>query len=329
MPGKVVDQAEWLEARRELLAREKALLHAQDALNKTLRNFPMTKVTENYTFTSTTGPIKLSSLFHDRKQLIVYHFMLSPTSKAGCPGCCFLTDNLPSSLTHLNSRDTTLVLVSRAPIDKIEDFKKRMGWNYEWVSSFETEFNHDFGVTIQQDGDEYNYKKRKVLKEDDKGEEPGLSVFWNDGDEIFHTYSTYARGLDGLLGTYRLLDMTPLGRQDDIIGGWKLHDEYEDAKNRAELKSKWSQLGLAEVSKVIIRPRLPFLFHGLSNSLQKTGTINALVILSLVPETVHSNFMREKYYKDHANYKGYSYEGVGFLFKRWPGGEVAKRMSSD
>ncbi|KAF7879261.1 hypothetical protein EAF04_000458 [Stromatinia cepivora] len=232
MPGKIVDQAEWLEARRELFVKEKAQLHSQDALSKTLRDFPMTKVTKNYTFTSPTGPITLSSLFHDRKQLIIYHFMLSPSSQAGCPGCSFLTDNLPSSLTHLNSRDTTLVLVSRAPIEKIEEFKKRMGWSYEWVSSFETEFNHDFGVTIQENRDEYNYRKREVLKESDKGEEPGLSVFWKDGDEVFHTYSTYARGLDCLLVTYRLLDMTPLGRQDDVMGDWNLHDEYEDVKKR-------------------------------------------------------------------------------------------------
>lgn len=128
------------------------------------------------------------------------------------------------------------MLVSSAPIEKIEEFKKRMGWSYEWVSSFGTEFNHDFGVTLQQDGDEYNYKKREISKESDKGEMPGLSVFWKDGDEVFHTYSTYARGLDNLLVTYRLLDMTPLGRQDDKMGEWKLHDEYEDVKKREEEK---------------------------------------------------------------------------------------------
>ncbi|KAM3074775.1 hypothetical protein ACMFMG_008191 [Clarireedia jacksonii] len=222
MPGKVVTQAEWLQARRDLLIREKVLQKSHDAVSSALRDFPMTKVEKNYIFTSTSGPVTLSSLFHNRKQLIIYHFMLSPTQTAGCTGCSFLADNLPNNLSHLSSRDTTFVLVSRAPIEKIEEFKKRMGWGYEWVSSYETNFNADFGVLIEEGG-QYNYE---VVNS--KGDRPGLSVFYKEGDEVFHTYSAYARGLDGLLGTYKLLDVTPLGRQDDEMGDWKLHDEYDD-----------------------------------------------------------------------------------------------------
>jgi predicted dithiol-disulfide oxidoreductase (DUF899 family) len=142
--------------------------------------------------------------------------MLGPEDEAGCPGCSFLTDNLPSSLSHLNQKDTTLVLISRAPIAKIEKFKKRMGWTFPWYSSFGTDYNFDFHATLDETvaPPEYNYK---ITSPPEKGERPGLTVFLKEEDKVFHTYSTYARGLEGLLGTYALLDMTPLGRQEMYV----------------------------------------------------------------------------------------------------------------
>jgi predicted dithiol-disulfide oxidoreductase (DUF899 family) len=148
----IVSRSEWLEARTDLLAKEKAAVRANDAFRAQLRDdFPMVKIDKEYTFDGPNGKVALADLFDDRKQLIVYHFMLAPEDEAGCPGCSFLADNLPSSLTHLNSRNTTLVLVSRAPLEKIESFKKRMGWNYPWFSSFGTDFNYDFHVTMDED----------------------------------------------------------------------------------------------------------------------------------------------------------------------------------
>jgi len=230
MPGKIVTPEEWLTARKELLLKEKASLKAQDELHAQLRDFPMVKLTKSYTFTGPNGDVDLPTLFESRRQLIVYHFMLGPDDEAGCSGCSFLADNLPSSLAHLNTRDTTLVLVSRAPLPKIEAFKKRMGWNFPWYSSFNSSFNYDFHASLDNDVAplEYNFK---TLDKPEKGERPGLSVFLKEkeGEEegIFHTYSAYSRGLEGLLGTHVLLDLTPLGRQDDRGMSWKLHDDYE------------------------------------------------------------------------------------------------------
>lgn len=188
----------------------------------------MVKLEKQYMFERPDGKVSLSEIFKGRRQLIVYHFMLGPDDNAGCHGCSFVADNLPSALGHMNSRDTTLVFISRAPLDKIEAYKKRMGWNFPWYSSFGSDFNFDFQVTLDADVamPEYNYKSVDPAT---KGERPGLSVFYKEGDGIFHTYSTYERGLDPLLVTHSLLDLTPLGRQDEIYGSmsWKLHDEYE------------------------------------------------------------------------------------------------------
>jgi len=225
MPGKIVSRDEWLTARKELLEKEKAAVRANAAFNDQLRNdFPMVKIDKEYTFENPNGKSTLAELFQGRKQLIVYHFMLGPEDEAGCPGCSFLADNLPSSLTHLNAADTTLVLVSRAPVAKIEQYKKRMGWDFPWYSSFGTDFNWDFNVSLDEAVVKpviYNYKP---MEKPFKGEHTGLSVFYKQGNNLFHTYSTYARGLDGLLVTNHLLDLTPLGRQDV---NWKRHDEYE------------------------------------------------------------------------------------------------------
>lgn len=191
----------------------------------------MVKIEKEYSFEGLEDKVTLPELFGGRKQLIVYHFMLGPDDEAGCTGCSFVADNLPSSLAHLHSKDTSLVLISRAPHTKIEAFKKRMGWNYPWYSSFESDFNYDFQVSLDETvaPAEYNYKQTYPPE---KGERPGLSVFLKDGSDLFHTYSTYARGLEGLLGTNKLLDVTPFGRRDKGVD-WKLHDEYEDGKKAA------------------------------------------------------------------------------------------------
>jgi len=235
MPGKIVSQDAWLAARKELLEKEKANTKAIDAFNTTLREFPIVKLDKQYSFDGPNGKATLSDLFEGRRQLIVYHFMLGPDDTVGCSGCSFLADNLPSSSAHLNARNTSLVLVSRAPLEKIETFKKRMGWTFPWYSSYESEFNYDFHATL--DGSiastEYNYKPGSP---DAKGERPGMSIFYKDDEGLYHSYSAYERGLDHLLVTYRLLDLTPLGRQDAEAGDWKLHDEYikEETKEAAE-----------------------------------------------------------------------------------------------
>jgi predicted dithiol-disulfide oxidoreductase (DUF899 family) len=232
----IVSQDEWIKARKDFLIKEKAALRANDELTTELHNLPMVKIDKEYTFDGPNGKVTLADLFNGRKQLIVHHFMFAPEDEVGCEGCSFQTDNYPSSLAHLHARETTLVAVSRAPLAKIEKFKSRMGWNHPWYSSFGTDFNYDFHVTNDETlaPVQYNYKgKEEILKAKNagdrglvKGEGPGMSVFFKEGDEIFHTYSTYGRGLDTLLVTNRMLDITPLGRQDDIE--LKYHDEYDD-----------------------------------------------------------------------------------------------------
>jgi len=236
MPGKVVSQEEWIVARQELLEKEKAATRAAAEFKSQLQNdFPMVKLNKEYTLEGPNGKITLSELFEGRKQLVVYHFMLAPDEESGCAGCSFLADNLPSSLDHLKARNTTLVLVSRAPIARIEKFKKSMGWTFPWYSSFGSDFNYDFHVTLDESiaPPEYNYKKSPASV---KGERPGMSVFLKESNEVFHTYSSYARGLDHLLTTYGLLDLTPLGRQDTKMNSWKLHGTYtaEDIKGSTQ-----------------------------------------------------------------------------------------------
>jgi predicted dithiol-disulfide oxidoreductase (DUF899 family) len=194
----------------------------------------MVKLDKQYTFEGLEGKVTMTDLFNGRKQLIIYHFMLAPDSEKGCVGCSFLADQLPTKLGHLNSRDTTLVVVSRAPIDRITKFKKRMGWTFPWVSSFDSDFNYDFQASIDPDIATPVFNFKELDPKHPKGERPGLSVFLKEEDQVFHTYSAYSRGLEGLLVTHALLDFTPLGRQDTEGRPmqWKLHDEYEvdDAK---------------------------------------------------------------------------------------------------
>ncbi|HEX7241928.1 MAG TPA: DUF899 domain-containing protein, partial [Longimicrobiaceae bacterium] len=215
---KTVSRDEWLAARRELLAKEKEATRARDALNVERRALPMVEVEKEYVFEGPDGRTTLLDLFDGRTQLLVYHFMFDPEWEEGCSGCSHVADNLPH-LAHLHARDTTMVLVSRAPLARIEPFRARMGWTVSWVSSYGSDFNYDFHATTDASVApvEYNYRGLAELEARGQsyhvsGEQPGLSVFLRDGARVFHTYSTYGRGLDAFLTTHHLLDATPFGR---------------------------------------------------------------------------------------------------------------------
>ncbi|HJZ75945.1 MAG TPA: DUF899 domain-containing protein [Vicinamibacterales bacterium] len=232
----IVSRPEWIAARKALLVLEKEASRQRDALSAERRKLPMVEIDKAYVFDGPDGPTTLRELFKDRRQLIVYHFMFDPQWEEGCKSCSHLMDNAAGSVVHLAARDTAFAVVSRAPLHKIEAFKQRMGWQFPWVSSFGTDFNNDFGVTLDPERPpyEYNYTDAQTLLEARKiwfakGELPGLSVFLRDGDRVFHTYSTYQRGLDVPLNTYNFLDLTPLGRQeeDGRIQAWiRHHDKY-------------------------------------------------------------------------------------------------------
>jgi predicted dithiol-disulfide oxidoreductase (DUF899 family) len=194
---RIVSQEEWNVARVDLLIKEKAATHARDRLNAERRRLPMVQMEKAYTFNGPDGAASLLDLFDGRRQLIIYHFMFDPSWDDGCKSCTNLVDNLPFRLARLHAHDTSLVLVSRAPLAKLEPYKARMNWTVPWFSSYGSDFNYDFGVTNAE------------------GETPGLSVFLRAGDQILHSYSTTGRGVDILLGTYNYLDLTPLGRQED------------------------------------------------------------------------------------------------------------------
>lgn len=193
----IVSRDEWLVARAELLTREKEATHARDRLNAERRRLPMVKMDKEYRFEGPDGTVSLSDLFDGRRQLIVYHFMFDPAWEDGCPSCTNLVDNMPFQLARIQAENTSLVLVSRAPLAKLDAYKARRGWTIPWFSSYGSDFNYDFGVSHEG------------------GETPGLSVFLREGDQILHSYSTTGRGVDILLGTYNYLDLTPLGRQED------------------------------------------------------------------------------------------------------------------
>ncbi len=230
MQHRIVSQSEWLAARKALLAKEKEFTKACDQLSAARCALPWLKVEKNYVFDGPAGKQSLSDLFGGRSQLIVYHFMLGPGWVQGCPSCSFLADHFDGAITHLVQRDVTFVAVSRAPLAEIEAYKKRMGWKFKWVSSYGNDFNHDFHVSFTKEetekGAEYNYTVGKIPSE----ELPGLSAFIKDGGAVYHTYSSYARGLDTLVGTYNFLDLTPKGRNEDALP-WSMawvrrHDEY-------------------------------------------------------------------------------------------------------
>jgi predicted dithiol-disulfide oxidoreductase (DUF899 family) len=239
-----VSRAEWLSERKQLLAQEKELTRHRDAVSAELRKLPMVKIEKEYMFESREGRKTLRDLFGTRSQLIVYHFMFDPAWEEGCKSCSHLADNLQGSVVHLAARDTSLAFISRAPLPKIEPFQRRMGWNFPWLSSFESDFNYDFHVTLDEaeKSIEYNYANAAELVKAGKlwsvkGELPGLSVFFRDGENILHAYSAYGRGLDLFLNTYNFLDVTPLGRQEENQPpqAWIRHHDRYPADNLVTL----------------------------------------------------------------------------------------------
>lgn len=233
MNRQTVDHAEWVEARKALLAREKELTRLRDAISAERKALPWEPVETDYVFAGPAAAVRLSELFDGRNQLIVYHFMYGPDWEAGCKSCSFIADHFNPAIVHLNQRDVSFVAVSRAPIEVLEAFKKRMGWDFAWVSSANNSFNRDFNVSFSEEeikrGDAYyNYANKGFPST----EAPGASVFFKDGDgKIFHTYSVYQRGLDMFITAYHYLDIVPRGRDEDDLSytmDWlRLHDEYD------------------------------------------------------------------------------------------------------
>jgi len=232
-PHKVVSQSEWLAARKALLAKEKEFTHARDRLSAERRALPWVKIEKPYVFEGAEGKETLPDLFDGRSQLLVYHFMLGPGWEEGCKSCSYLADHFDGAAIHLAQRDVTFLVVSRAPWPQIAAFQKRMGWRFKWVSSFGNDFNHDFHVSFSKDEIDsgkayYNYDVGPFPAE----EAPGASVFYRDTTGgVFHTYSTYGRGLDILVGTYNFLDLVPKGRDEDGLAfsmAWvRHHDRYD------------------------------------------------------------------------------------------------------
>jgi predicted dithiol-disulfide oxidoreductase (DUF899 family) len=227
----VVSETEWQAAREALLAKEKEATQARDALAAERRRLPLVRIEKEYAFEGSEGEVTLSELFEGRRQLLLYHFMFGPNQDVGCDGCSMFVDQI-GHLAHLHARDTSFALVSRAPIEKIAAYKERMGWTIPWVSSFDSDFNVDFGVGPE--------RPQEGVYQD--GETFGLSVFLRDGDEVYRSYFTAARGVEALGSVWTFLDLTPLGRQEnweDSPAGypqtkpyewWRRHDEYEDAR---------------------------------------------------------------------------------------------------
>jgi predicted dithiol-disulfide oxidoreductase (DUF899 family) len=234
-PHKIVGREEWLKARKAHLENEKRLTRARDQLSRERRELPWVRVDKTYVFDGPRGKETLAELFGDASQLIVYHFMFGPDWEQGCPSCSFVSDHIDGAAVHLAQRDVTLLAVSRAPLPQIEAFKRRMGWRFKWVSSYGNDFNRDFHVSFTKDEMakgkvQYNYDWTEFPSD----EAPGVSVFARNADgEVFHTYSTYARGLDILVGAYNYLDLVPRGRDEDALP-WTMawvrhHDRYEPA----------------------------------------------------------------------------------------------------
>jgi predicted dithiol-disulfide oxidoreductase (DUF899 family) len=231
---KVVSKEEWLEARKAHLANEKKLTRLRDALSAERRELPWVRVEKEYVFDAPGGTETLAELFDDRSQLIVQHFMFGPDWTEGCVGCSFQADHIDGATVHLAHRDVTVVVVSRAPLPRIEAFKRRMGWRFKWVSSYGSDFNYDYHVSFRKEDLAkgkvfYNYELRELQSED----LPGVSVFFRDSTgEVYHTYSSYDRGDELLIGTYNYLDLVPKGRDETRLSppmAWvRHHDRYQD-----------------------------------------------------------------------------------------------------
>ena len=238
----------WLQARLELLEAEKELTRQSDELARRRQELPWVKIDKAYQFDTDQGTASLADLFQGRSQLLIYHFMFGPDYKAGCPSCSMIADGFNGFVVHLANHDVTLAAVSRAPLAKLQEFKQRMGWTFPWASSFNTDFNADFSVGFteaqQREGIDYNYHREGAwtLRGDEGDvatfatmtgtdvatyirERPGMSAFVREDDAIYHAYSTYARGLDGLWGAYQWLDRAPMGR-NETGAWWRRHDEY-------------------------------------------------------------------------------------------------------
>ncbi len=241
---------EWLESRLELLAAEKELTRRSDEVAQRRQELPWVRVEKPYRFETDEGTASLTDLFRGRSQLIIYHFMFGPDYTGGCPSCSAIADGFDRSVVHLANHDVTLGAVSRAPLAKLQAYKRRMGWQFPWASSFETDFNDDFNVRIteqqqREGGVEYNYRRESAwLPDEGKGpvaemaamsgtdaatyvrERPGLSAFVLEDGAVYHSYSAYARGLDSVWGMYQWLDRAPRGRNENGVW-WRRHDEYD------------------------------------------------------------------------------------------------------
>ena len=237
---------EWLAARLELLKAEKDLTHRSDEVARRRQELPWVRIDKEYRFDTDEGHASLANLFKGRSQLLVYHFMCGPDYAAGCPSCSAIADGFNGITTHLAHHDVMLWAISRAPLAKLQGYKRRLGWNFPWASSFATDFNDEFGVRYteqqQREGIEYNYHREEPWKGAGEGaksfaamsgtdpatftrERPGMSAFVNEDGVLYHTYSSYARGLDGLWGMYQWLDRAPRGRNEKGAW-WRRHDEY-------------------------------------------------------------------------------------------------------
>lgn len=257
---KIVSRAEWMKARLELLKEEKELTRQSDALARWRQDLPWVRVDKKYPFETDAGSASLADLFQGRSQLLIYHFMFGPEYTGGCPSCSSIADGFNGFAVHLANHDVTLSAVSRAPFAKLKAYKQRMGWSFPWASSLGAEFNYDFNVSLtekqQNEGTvEYNYRREKswVKSGNDEGpiadiaamtgtdvatyirERPGMSAFALEDGVVYHTYSTYSRGLDGLWGMYQWLDRAPKGRNEEDVGiWWRRHDEYGSLPEKAE-----------------------------------------------------------------------------------------------
>lgn len=229
----VVSKDQWLAERRKLLARERELTHLRDQIARERRALPWAVVDKDYVFDTADGKRALADLFDGRRQLLVQHFMLGPGWEQGCPTCSYMADHVDGMNIHLAHRDITYVAVSRAPLAEIAGFQRRMGWKFKWVSSFGTDFNFDFHVSFtpeekKKNEVDYNYAKQRFESE----ELPGISVFVkDDAGRVFHTYSAYRRGVEAMMGTYSLVDLTPKGRDEEDGGPmhWVRHHDRYDA----------------------------------------------------------------------------------------------------
>jgi predicted dithiol-disulfide oxidoreductase (DUF899 family) len=226
MEHKILPRNEWIEARKVLLQKEKEFTKLRDELTQQRRDLPWEAVSKSYTFDGPNGKMSLADLFKGRSELIVYHFMFNPSWDQGCKHCSFWADHYSGMIPHLNHRDVSFVCLSRAPLEKLEAFKKRMGWTFPWYSSGQTDFNYDFQASFTEEEVDkelafYNYTLQNPMTTDREG----VSVFYKEEEgHIFHTYSTYARGIDMMNITYQFLDLVPMGRQDDR--GLRHHDQY-------------------------------------------------------------------------------------------------------